>query len=89
MHQTQFSQKIPYGGFSQIRSPIRAVLLKIIILASGSPTINYYSKLTLHDLYRKFVPGIQHSLIIGISHKGQILSNDLMTASALKTETMH
>ena len=38
MHQTQFSEKIPYGGFSQIRSQIfigPVVVMSIKIAISG------------------------------------------------------
>ena len=33
MHQTQFSQKIPYGGFSQIRSHIRLAYIHTYIIS--------------------------------------------------------
>ena len=38
MHQTQFSQKIPYGGFSQIRSHL---ILEIFCIVSSTDRVLY------------------------------------------------
>ena len=41
MHQTQFSEKIPYGGFSQIRSHIRNMVKRQATLLPESSKIDY------------------------------------------------
>ena len=47
MHQTQFSQKIPYGGFSQIRSQLFAIGIKfyrkILIVVDYRPCHGHHN----------------------------------------------
>ena len=47
MHQTQFSQKIPYGGFSQIRSHILSDKMTELYLLFYSHVLHYFVRLNL------------------------------------------
>ena len=61
MHQTQFSEKIPYGGFSQIRSHFSLYIYIIDNIILGMFTKARYVLMTfthfecVHDIYSVWV----------------------------------